>query len=191
MPRTKQLSTINYQPSTTHVALLRGINVGGNNLIKMTALKACLEKAGFQKVATYIQSGNVLFASADNDIDLLTQKMEEALSKEFAYKSRVVVVSHKRLREVVKQAPRGFGKKPDEYRYDVIFLKQPLTAVEALKSVKVKDGVDAAYKGKGVLYFSRLISRATESQLSKIVGLPIYQNMTIRNWNTVTKLVDS
>jgi uncharacterized protein (DUF1697 family) len=172
-----------------YVALMRGINVGGNNLIRMTVLKTFMEKMGYKDVATYIQSGNVLFSSAEKNIDRLTKRMEKALSKEFNYESRVVVVSRDTLQEAVERAPSGFGKNPVEYRYDVIFLKKPLTADEALKSVKVKEGVDAAYKGKEVLYFSRLIRKAAQSHLSRIVGLPIYQNMTIRNWNTATKLL--
>ena len=59
-----------------------------------------------------------------------------------------------------------------------------------MKSVTTKEGVDQAFAGKGVLYFSRLSSRATQSQLSRIIMLPVYQNMTIRNWNTTTKLLN-
>jgi uncharacterized protein (DUF1697 family) len=172
-----------------YLALLRGINVGGNNIIRMTRLKACLEKMGLNDVLTYIQSGNVLFSSSEGNIDRLTTKIERVLSKEFKYDARVVVVSCDTLRVAAKRAPGGFGKNPAKYRYDVVFLKEPLTADEAMKSVKVKDGVDAAYKGKGIIYFSRLIRKAAQSQLSRIIGLPIYQNMTIRNWNTATKLL--
>ena len=89
----------------------------------------------------------------------------------------------------MKHAPKGFGKNPDEYRYDVIFLKEPLTAGEAIESVRTREGVDKAYAGKGVLYFSRLISRATQNQLRKISQLPIYRQMTVRNWNTTTRLL--
>ena len=52
---------------TGYVALLRGINVGGNNLIRMPALKACFDAGGFEDVSTYIQSGNVLFRSGGRD----------------------------------------------------------------------------------------------------------------------------
>ena len=58
-----------------------------------------------------------------------------------------------------------------------------------MKSVRVRDGVDAAAAGRGVLYFSRLTSRASQSYLSKIVTMPVYQDMTIRNWNTTTTLL--
>ena len=93
------------------------------------------------------------------------------------------------MRQVVARAPKGFGTQPEKYRYDVIFLKAPLTAPVALKSVATAPGVDEAHAGPGVLYFSRLISEATRSRLSKIVSSPIYKSVTIRNWNTTTKLL--
>lgn len=172
-----------------YVALLRGINVGGNNIIKMTLLKACIEGLGFENVATYIASGNVLFESAEKDIAKLEATIEKALSKTFEYDSRVVVVSEDELREAVKKAPRGFGADPAKYRYDVLFLKEPLSAKEAMKSVEIRDGVDKAWPGKKVLYFSRLISKVVQSKISKLAGMPVYKSMTIRNWNTTTKLL--
>ena len=172
-----------------YLTLLRGINVGGNNIIKMAALKACFEGMGFKEVATYIQSGNVLFATAEKNAGKLTEKIEKALSKQFNYKSRVVVVMHDQLKEAVKGAPKGFGSDSIKYRYDVIFLKEPFTAREAIKQVTITEGVDRAYAGKDVLYFSRLTSRAAQSNLPRIVQKPVYQSMTIRNWNTTTKLL--
>ena len=125
-----------------YVALLRGINVGGKNIIKMTALKACFEELGLKDVSTYIQSGNVLFSAAGLDQARLTKRIEEALSKTFNYQSRVVVRSHKQMKEIVAKAPKGFGSDPATYRYDVIFLKDPLTAAKAMESVTTKEGVD-------------------------------------------------
>lgn len=172
-----------------YVALLRGINVGGKNLIKMPALKACFEVEGFQDVATYIQSGNVLFGGKEKDCTLLCSRIEEALSRSFHYPSRVVILSYPQMKTIVQQAPKGFGAKPALYRYDVIFLKEPLTAKEAMKQVTLQDGVDQAFAGKDVLYFSRLTAKAAQSRLPRIISLPIYKNMTIRNWNTTTKLL--
>lgn len=173
----------------TYIALLRGINVGGNNLVKMIDLKTYFEEMGFADVLTYIQSGNVLFNAPNQSLEDLTNTIERALSKKFKNKIRVVVVSQKQLKEAVESAPRGFGKEPHLYRYDVIFLKKPLTAKEAIKSVLTKEGVDQVFAGTDVLYFQRLIAKATQSKLSRIVALPIYQEMTIRNWNTTTKLL--
>jgi uncharacterized protein (DUF1697 family) len=171
-----------------YVALLRGINVGGNNLIRMADLAACFEQNGFETVKTFIQSGNVIFETRRSRGEL-SACVEQMLSKRFSYSASVVIRSHAEMRSIVEDAPKGFGKQPDRYRYDVLFLKAPLTAANAMKSVRVKEGVDHAHPGKGVLYFSRLISKATQSQLSKIVGTPIYASLTIRNWNTTTKLL--
>ena len=173
---------------TQYLALLRGINVGGNNIIKMVDLKACFESIGFTDVVTYIQSGNILFKSEEQDNIKLTKKIENKLSDSFNYKSKIVLVTYNQLETIIKNAPGTFGVKPDEFRYNILFLKYPLTSEEAIKSVKIKEGIDNAYSGKDVLYFSQLISKAGQSYLTKIISHPVYQNMTIRNWNTTTKL---
>jgi uncharacterized protein (DUF1697 family) len=173
---------------TRYVALLRGINVGGNNLIRMPALKACFEALGFDDVATYIQSGNVLF-SADGAAKALAPGIERALTATFAYQASIVLRSARQMQDIVRRAPAGFGGAPGEYRYDVLFLKEPLTAAAALKVLPAREGVDEVHGGPGVLYYSRLISRATQSRLSKVASMPIYRSMTVRNWNTTTKLL--
>ncbi|HJU57174.1 MAG TPA: DUF1697 domain-containing protein [Actinomycetota bacterium] len=172
-----------------YVALLRGINVGGKNLIKMPALKSVFEAEGFEDVATYIQSGNVLFSSPETKTPVLTDRIEAMLVEAFDYVPTVVVRSRKHMRSIVDKAPTGFGSEPTKYRYDVIFLKEPLTAKAAMKSVPTNPAVDTADAGTGVLYFSRLTARATASRLNKIVASPIYPSVTIRNWNTTTKLL--
>jgi uncharacterized protein (DUF1697 family) len=172
-----------------YVALLRGINVGGNNLIRMPALKACFEKQGLSDVVTYIQSGNVLFSAADADAAALAGRLEGAIAKTFGCQASVALRTQKQMREIVGKAPKGFGTAPTEYRYDVIYLMPALTAAAALKSVPTAPGVDEAHAGKGVLYFSRLVSKASQSRLSRLVSLPVYKSMTIRNWNTTTTLL--
>ena len=173
-----------------YVALLRGINVGGKNPIPMAGLKACFEENGLDDVLTYIQSGNVVFSSPVSNQAELTRRIERIIRTTFAhYDASVVLRSRSQMRAIVDRAPKGFGAKPSKYRYDVVFLKAPLTAKTASKDVPIKEGVDRLWPGTGVLYSSRLISRATQSRLSRIVSLPTYQQMTIRNWNTTTRLL--
>ena len=172
-----------------YVALLRGINVGGKNLIRMPALTAAFEAAGFEDVSTYIQSGNVLFSSPSRSAKRLTEEIEAMLAASFDYLPTVVVRSERQLRDVVAKAPRGFGSEPDAYLYDVIFLKEPLTTAKALREVRTNPAVDTSAAGPGVLYFSRLITKATASRLNSIVASPIYASVTIRNWNTTMKLL--
>ncbi len=170
-----------------YVALLRGINVGGKNLIKMSALKDCFEAGGFDEVATYIASGNVLFRATEA-APALTERIEKLLSKTFDYRAAVVVRSHTQMRAIVEGAPKRFGADPATYHSDVIFLKPPLTAKAALKQMPTKEGVDEAHAGRGAIYFARLSSKAAQSRLSRVVSMPIYQSMTIRSWSTTTKL---
>jgi uncharacterized protein (DUF1697 family) len=173
-----------------YVALLRGINVGGNNLIKMAELKQSFLAMGFTDVETYIASGNVIFSAKPGERGKLVKSIEAGLERAFGYASRVVVVSGDELARVVAEAPAGFGKEPKKYRYDVLFVKPPLVAREALALVPVKQGVDVAVAGEHALYFRRLISKATQSRLSRIVALSIYRDITIRNFNTTTKLLE-
>lgn len=174
---------------TRYVALLRGINVGGKNPIRMADLKASFERNGFEDVATYIQSGNVVFATDGVSQGALTDRIERMLADAFDLDASVVVRSQRQMRGIVERAPEGFGADPAAYRYDVVFLKPPLTARRAMRSVPTRDGVDRAWAGSGVVYFSRLTSRAAQSYLSRVVSMPIYQSMTIRNWNTTTTLL--
>lgn len=171
-----------------YLALLRGINVGGRNIIRMADLVVSFEQMGFSNIKTYIQSGNVIF-STDEPEKSLEPKIEKALSTDFDYQSTVVVISADGLERIVKEAPKGFGSEPDKFKYDFIFLKKTLDAKEAIKQIKVREGVDTATVGTGVLYFSRQVSQLTKSHLSKIVASPIYKQITIRNWNTTYKLL--
>lgn len=173
---------------TRYVALLRGINVGGRNKVPMADLRAAVEKVGHTDVTTYIQSGNVLFTSSEPRAKL-EAGLETALEREFGFPLVVVVRSHAQLRAVVGDAPKGFGQQPDTYHSDVIFLRAPLTPAKAMKVVKLRDEVDQAWTGRGVLYFARLSARRTQSRMSSIVGTPEYALMTIRNWATTTKLL--
>lgn len=101
----------------------------------------------------------------------------------------MVDIPQRKLRQIVERAPQGFGTQPDQFKYDVAFLKEQLTPEEMLKQVSLKEGVDEAHAGKVAFYFSRLTSRATQSRLNRIASLTIYLRMTIRNWNTTTKLL--
>ena len=174
---------------TRYVALLRGINVGGRNKIAMTDLRDAFTECGFSGVSTYIQSGNVLFES-DRPARFLDTEIETALERRFGVPIVVVVRSHRRLRTVVEQAPAGFGTEPDRFHSDAVFLRAPLTARQAMRVVKLRDGVDSAWPGAGVIYFARLSERRTQSKMSSIVGTAEYQSMTIRSWSTTTKLLD-
>jgi uncharacterized protein (DUF1697 family) len=172
-----------------YVALLRGINVGGRNKVAMSDLRAAFEGAGFQAVSTYIQSGNVLFESKQPHAKL-EQSIERMLERRLGIPLVVVLRSHQQLRAVVTKAPARFGKQPRKYHSDAVFLKAPMTARKAMQAVELRDGVDRAWSGAGVIYFERVSARRTQSRLSRIASTPEYQLMTIRSWSTTTKLLE-
>ncbi len=170
---------------TRFVALLRGINVGGNNIIKMQDLKATFEEMGFTNVKTYIQSGNIAFDSKDEDI---WQKIEDVLEAKLSYKLKIVLLTQDKIRELLTNIPSGFGNQTDEYKYDVLFLRPPLTAAMAMEHIAPRETIDQVTSGDGVLYFQRLTSASTKSYLNELIKNAIYKEMTVRNWNTTKKL---
>jgi uncharacterized protein (DUF1697 family) len=170
-----------------YLALLRGINVGGKNLVKMADLRLAFEEMGFAEVATYIQSGNVLFRAPRQKREELAARIESGLSRRFGRELKVVLLSEAELRGVVERAPDGFGA--ESHLSDVIFLRKPMTVKKAFGLVELREGIDSAWAGKGVVYFSRLASKASGSRLSRLAARPEYREMTVRNWSTTTKLL--
>lgn len=170
------------------MALLRGINVGGRNPVKMADLRAAFEDEGYDAVSTYIQSGNLLFGTRSASRSLEAD-VEAMLERRFGVPLVVVVRSLAQLRSVVAKAPEGFGDSPEIHHSDVIFLKSPLTSRRAMRVVALREDVDRAWAGTGVLYFERVSARRTQSRMSSIIGTPEYQQMTIRSWATTTKLL--
>ena len=174
--------------TTRYVALLRGINVGGRNRVGMADLREAFEAAGHDAVGTYIQSGNVLFESA-GPRGSLEEDLEAMLERRFHVPLLVVLRTHLQLRAVVDKAPPGFGRDPGTYHSDVIFLKAPLSTRDGMRVLQVREGVDQAWSGTGVIYFARVSARRSQSRMSRIVGTSQYRRMTIRSWATTTKLL--
>jgi uncharacterized protein (DUF1697 family) len=171
-----------------YVALLRGINVGGNNIIKMTDLAACLETAGCRHARTCIASGNVIFDSPQRNIAALIARVETAIAATFGVSSRVVVVSRGQLQTVLAGMPAGWQRRTD-IRRNIAFLRPPLTAVQAMADVEVQPGVDVVTAGRGVLYMSTVLKSAARSRLTRLVGKPAYREMTIRTSGTCEKIL--
>ena len=171
-----------------YVALLRGINVGGRNLVKMADVRDRLEGRDFTRVTTYIQSGNVLFESRSSDAVRLTAVMEKALVTAFGHEVPVFLRSQAQLKRIVSQAPSAW-KTGNALRQNVAFLRAPLTAKRALSEIDPRPDVDSVTAGNGVLYMSTVMSRVKQSRLPKIVATPIYRDMTIRSYSTCQKIL--
>ena len=170
----------------SYLALLRGINVGGKNKVDMAELREAFEEMGHTEVSTWINSGNVFFRAPRGKRDELAARTEKALTKRFGIDLKVVLVTRAQLDTIVEGAPKEFGS--DRYRCDVLFLRKPLTVKKAMAAIDLKEGVDQAWPGKGVVYFARLDAKASSSRISKFAMEPEYQDTTIRSWSSTQKL---
>ena len=178
------------QLMNTYVILIRGINVGGKNIVPMAGLRICLEELGFSNVSTYIASGNV-FIKSDKHADEVKDQIEQLLPENFKLDDefiKVLVLTHNQLEAIIDNKPKGFGEQPEKYHSDAIFL-MGIDAARAMPVFEPREGVDKVWPGEGVIYSQRLSAQRTKSRLSKIMGTPLYKSMTIRNWNTTTKLL--
>lgn len=172
----------------THVALIRGINVGGNNIVPMAQLRTALQEAGATEVRTYIQSGNVVLAMPGAAAADVNAAVEAVLADSFGVNTVVVTIEAAALRDVVAQAPAGFGQEESDFKFDVVFLRPGLEVAELAPRIRAREGVDQVWPGPGALYFRRKNAQITKSYMSKIVAMPEYKGMTIRNWRTTTRL---
>jgi len=109
---------------TRYVAFLRGINVSGQKLIKMEDLRSYMEMPGITDVATYIQSGNVLFTSDEVDEDILRKRIEKQLEQKLGYKVVAIIRMIRELQNVVRNMPFDTIKTEEKNRLYVTFLAE-------------------------------------------------------------------
>lgn len=169
------------------VALLRGVNVGGNNMISMRALKESFEAMGFKQVATYINSGNIIFTTKETDARKLERKIEQMLSKEYQLESKVVIRSLAEMAQLVKSLPRSWDGDSSR-KYNVIFLRHAIDSEKILADLPVKNDIEELLYRPGTLLWSALASEAARSNMVKLATRKIYKDMTVRNLNTTKKL---
>ncbi|TAK89725.1 DUF1697 domain-containing protein [Patescibacteria group bacterium] len=170
-----------------YVALLRGINVGGNNKVEMAKLKLTFEQLGFTKVKTYINSGNIIFEGPDQNHLQLASQIEAAITKDFGLNIPVVLRNLKQIQAICKAMPETWVNN-SVMKCDVLFLWEEVDNKSALEAMSVKrDIVDLKYVPGAVIW--RIDKEnVTRGGIDKFIAAPIYKKITIRNCNTVRKL---
>jgi uncharacterized protein (DUF1697 family) len=168
---------------TKYVALLRGINVGGNNKVEMPKLKKVFESLGFENVSTYINSGNVIFETDKKDLE---PQIEKALKKAFEFELRIVVRDAKNIKKLCKEIPKDWLN-DTEQRTDVLFLWDEFDTKKSVDLIKTT-GVDTLKYIDGAIVWHVKRKDVAKSGMKKFIGSLIYKNMTARNINTVRKL---
>ena len=177
------------KPLNVFVALLRGVNVGGNNMINMGALKESFTRMGFAQVTTYINSGNIIFKTKEPDARKLEKKIEQMLVKEYKLDSRVVVRSLAEMEQLVENLPRNWNN-DTSWRYNVIFLRHTIDSEEILADVPIKKEIEEVVYRPGTLLWSAQVDELNRTNMLKLASRKLYQDMTIRNTNTTKKLCE-
>ena len=126
---------------TVFVALLRGVNVGGNNMISMRSLKESFETMGFTNVSTYINSGNIIFQSKEDDPRKLERKIEQMLSSDYQLDSKVVLRSLSEMEKLVQALPRSWND-DSGWRYNVIFLRHSIDSEKILDELPANSDIE-------------------------------------------------
>jgi uncharacterized protein (DUF1697 family) len=179
----------------THVALLRGINVGGRNRVAMAALREVVEGLGHTEVATYIQSGNVVFTSEEADRGTLAGALERAIGDRLGVRPRVVVLSREDLARVVAANP--FPDEPNPKLVHAVFRNGPLSpeelaAVAAAQERARELGSRDEARVVGTTLYLHTPDGFGRSELAAQLTRagPVGTAATARNWATVRKLLD-
>lgn len=174
---------------TKYIALLRGVNVGGNNIVDMKRLKATFIAAGFPDTKTYINSGNIIF-SGDMDEVTAQKTCADLISETFSLSIAVLVLSREELDDTLAHAPKWWGNAPDS-RHNAIFVIPPATAEEICAEIgAIKPEYEkVAHHGK-LIFWSAPMATFSRTRWSTVSKRAAYQKITIRNANTVFKLAE-
>ncbi|MDB5054587.1 MAG: hypothetical protein JWM44_2637 [Bacilli bacterium] len=172
---------------TIYMALLRGINVNGQKMIKMEHLKNIFESLPFQNVKTYIQTGNVIFEAADDD--LLSTLIESKLKDVLGYQVPVIVRTLDELEGIIRQTPFPLNEISENEKLYVSFLSKGPTAEAIEKLLSYKNDIDDF----------RVLNREVYILCRKGYGNTLYSNTflekklgvtsTSRNWETINKII--
>ncbi len=190
-----------------YVALLRGINIGGRNLINMPELQQSFEKAGMQDVVTYINTGNIIFRVAGLERVAIVEKLQDAIRKDFSLEIKVLLRSIDEIQPLIEFVPDHWVNDPI-MKCDVMFLWDDIDTSDLAMSL-TKGDKDVIISKDGRISPQMLsrddkehlhhlcgaiiwkVQRDLEDKchaLQKLAGNKLYKSMTVRNINTTRKL---
>ena len=174
-----------------YVALLRGINISGKNKIPMAELKKGFEKLAFEEVKTYLNSGNVIFSSDEDDTEKLTKQIQGMIKDQFDLDIPVFVISRETLEDILQNAPDWWGNDNKEIYDNLIFIMPPAKFSDVYSEIgEPKKELEKIEGYKDVIFwsFSRKDYQKT-NWWSKTASANIGAKLTIRTANTVRKIV--
>ena len=172
------------------ICMLRGVNVGGHNMIKMEALKALCASLKLKDPQTYVQSGNVVFSSGEKDLPKLARRIQDAIEKTHGFRPGVVLRTAEELREVVARNPfaRRSGIEPGKLIVNFLAHDPGKDAREKALAIKVGPEEMHLIGSEAYIYFPNGQGRSKfpSAAIERALGT----SWTGRNWNSVTKMLE-
>jgi len=174
-----------------YIALLRGVNISGKNKVSMPLLKLAFEEIGFVNVSTYINSGNILFSTNENDRTKLIDLCQSIISEKFLLNIPVTIVSLNELSDILENTPKWWDINSDkEIINQVIFLIPPTTIEEVYKAVgEEKPEYEKVQHYKNVIFWSAPRATLSKTRWYKIASSSVNKKVTIRNARTIKKIL--
>lgn len=174
---------------TTHLALLRGINVSGHNMMKMETLKTMLENIGFTNVRTYLQSGNVFVDTEEESTSKVGFMIKQEIFKVFGHEVPTIVITKEDLELCFKNSPYLKEKDIDTKKLYVAFVSTVLKS-ENINDLKISQFKPDEASIDGNRIFIKYAVGAGKTRLEgKYIEKKLNVVVTLRNWNTVTNLL--
>lgn len=185
--RSSARNGLEYRARVRYVALLRGINVGGKTLVKMAALKTCVETLGLENVATYIASGNVLFESARRDAAGLETDIERAIEEHVDLPVKIVVLDRASYSRIVEAIPKSWIG-DSSLRADVAFVRRGTDAKRVAREFEPDPAIEEVKTVNGAILWATRRDALNRSVMRKLIGGAAYKELTVRNLNTAIRL---
>lgn len=170
-----------------YLALLRGINVGGNKIIKMDLLSKSLQKIGFSNIKTILASGNVIFSFKETDFNSLSSLISKAIKKDFGFDVPVIVVDSERILELVSNSPFPTNSK-NAFEYVTFLREKSKKSVSSIKAAASESGFEIVKIDDSIV--CSLVPKDSKKTVDfmKIMEIHFTKEITTRNWNTIQKI---
>jgi uncharacterized protein (DUF1697 family) len=175
---------------TAVISMLRGVNVGGNNMIKMEALRALYGSLGLRDAQSYVQSGNVVFRTDRKEIAPIAKKIEDAIEDKFGFRPSVALRTAAELREVVAKNPFAKRTEIEPGKLLVSFLMSDPAAADRELVRKMKFDPEEIHLGSRHLYIYFPTGQGKSKLNTKMIEKTLRTTSTGRNWNSVLKLLE-
>lgn len=174
-----------------YIAFLRGVNISGRNKVIMAELKKGVERLGYEEVKTYLNSGNVIFSSNENDIGSVTKRIVMMIKSQFDLDIPVFVIAKEKLEDILRNAPDWWGNADKEIYDNLIFIMPPATFADVFNEIgDPKEELEKIQEYKEAIFwsFSRRNYQKT-NWWSKTASASISNKLTIRTASTIMKVV--